>query len=186
MLLGLLQELDFCQALKLNPAIRQERLYFIKSRKIGGQPMTTFTREQWERKESADWWNAGQAARQQIIGAATEKMLDLAGVQAGSRVLDVAAGTGESTLMAAQRVGGRGYVLATDQSSSMLSVAAEAVQGIVKKHISTPRTLEGSTLLSQNHQPQKLLVYMGDNIVAAISYECALSTQNPRLVHPSP
>ena len=48
--------------------------------------MTTFTRtrEQWERKESADWWNAGQAARQQIIGAATEKMLDLAGVQAGS------------------------------------------------------------------------------------------------------
>jgi SAM-dependent methyltransferase len=92
--------------------------------------MTTFTRtrEQWERKESADWWSAGQAARQQIIGAATEKMLDLAGVQAGSRVLDVAAGTGESTLMAAQRVGGRGYVLATDHSSSMLSVAAEAAR----------------------------------------------------------
>ena len=55
-------------------------------------------------------------------------MLDLAGVQAGSRVLDVAAGTGESTLMAAQRVGGRGYVLATDHSSSMLSVAAEAAR----------------------------------------------------------
>ena len=82
--------------------------------------MTTFTRtrEQWKRKESADWWSAGQASRQQIIGAATEKMLDLAGVQAGSRVLDVAAGTGESTRMAAQRVGGRGYVLATDHSSS--------------------------------------------------------------------
>src|SRR5215471_13358155 len=87
--------------------------------------MTTLPREKWELKERADWWRAGQAARQQIIGAATEKMLDLAGVQVGSRVLDVAAGTGESTLMAAQRVGGRGYVLATDQSSSMLSVAAE-------------------------------------------------------------
>ena len=62
----------------------------------------------------------------------------------------------------------------------------EAAQGIVKKHISTPRTLEGSTLVSPNHQPQKLLVYMGDNIVAAISYECALSTQNPRLVTPAP
>jgi hypothetical protein len=74
--------------------------------------MTTLTREQWG-KERADWWSAGQAVRQQIIGAATEKMLDLAGVQGGSRVLDVAAGTGESTLMAALRVGGRGYVLAT-------------------------------------------------------------------------
>ena len=46
-----------------------------------------------------------------IYGAATEIMLDLAGVQEGSRVLDVAAGSGESTLMAARRVGPTGYVL---------------------------------------------------------------------------
>jgi ubiquinone/menaquinone biosynthesis C-methylase UbiE len=55
-------------------------------------------------------------------------MLDLAGVQAGSRVLDVAAGTGESTLMAARRVGPKGHVLATDFSASMLNVAAEAAR----------------------------------------------------------
>jgi len=60
--------------------------------------MTTLTREQWERKEIADWWSAAQARRRQIYGAATETMLDLAGVQPGSRVLDVAAGTGEQTL----------------------------------------------------------------------------------------
>jgi SAM-dependent methyltransferase len=90
--------------------------------------MTTFTREQWERKESADWWSAGQARRQQIYGPATEMMLDVAGVKAGSRVLDVAAGTGESTLMAARRVGPTGYVLATDHSSSMLNVAGEAAR----------------------------------------------------------
>ena len=59
----------------------------------------TLTPEKWGRKESANWWSAGQAARQQNYGAATEMMLDLAGVQAGSRVLDVAAGTGESALM---------------------------------------------------------------------------------------
>ena len=67
----------------------------------------TLTPEKWGRKESADWWSAGQAARQQIYGAATEMMLDLAGVQVGSRVLDVAAGSGESTLMAARRIGQR-------------------------------------------------------------------------------
>ena len=88
----------------------------------------TLTPEKWGRKESADWWSAGQAARQQIYGAATEMMLDLAGVQAGSRVLDVAAGTGESTLMAAARVGPKGHVLAADVSASMLDVAAEAAR----------------------------------------------------------
>lgn len=86
----------------------------------------TLTPEKWGRKESADWWSAGQAARQQLYGAATETMLDLAGVQAGSRVIDVAAGTGESTLMAARRVGPKGHVLAADVSASMLNVAAEA------------------------------------------------------------
>jgi SAM-dependent methyltransferase len=88
----------------------------------------TLTPEKWGRKESADWWSAGQASRQESLGAATEMMLDLAGVQAGSRVLDVAAGTGESTIMAAHRVGPTGYVLATDNSSSMLSIAGEAAQ----------------------------------------------------------
>ena len=90
--------------------------------------MTTLTREQWERKETADWWSAAQARRRQIYGAATEMMLEVAAVQPGSRVLDVAAGTGEQTLMAARRVGPTGYVLATDQSSSMLNVAAEAAR----------------------------------------------------------
>ena len=52
-------------------------------------------------------------------------MLDVAGIQPGSRVLDVAAGTGEQTLMAARRVAQWGYVLAVDTSASMLNVAAE-------------------------------------------------------------
>ena len=55
-------------------------------------------------------------------------MLEVAGVQPGSRVLDVAAGTGEQTLMAARRVGPTGNVLATDGSASMLKVAAEAAR----------------------------------------------------------
>jgi SAM-dependent methyltransferase len=88
----------------------------------------TLTPEKWGLKETADYWSGGQAGRQQIYGAATEMMLDLAGVQAGSRVLDVAAGTGESTLVAARRVGAMGHVLAADVSASMLNVAAEAAR----------------------------------------------------------
>jgi len=66
------------------------------------------------------------------------------------------------------------------------SACVERAQGIVKRHIATPRSIEGSALISSNQQPQKLLVYVGDNLVSAISYECAPSTQNPRLVGPSP
>jgi ubiquinone/menaquinone biosynthesis C-methylase UbiE len=90
--------------------------------------MATLPREKWGLTEIADRWSAGQVLRQQIFGAATEMMLEAAGVQPGSRVLDVAAGTGEQTLMAARRVGPSGYVLATDISANMLDVAAEAVR----------------------------------------------------------
>jgi ubiquinone/menaquinone biosynthesis C-methylase UbiE len=55
-------------------------------------------------------------------------MLDMADVRTGSRVLDVAAGTGDQTLRAAERVGPTGYVLATDVSASMLKLAADAAR----------------------------------------------------------
>ena len=88
----------------------------------------TFPTEKWGLTGSADWWSAGQVRRQQIYGAATEMMLEVASVQPGSRVLDVAAGTGDQTLMVARRVGPTGNVLATDDSASMLKVAAEAAR----------------------------------------------------------
>ena len=68
----------------------------------------TLPTEKWGLTETADWWSAGQAVRQQTYGTATEMMLELANVQPGSRVLDVAAGTGDQTLMAARRVGRQG------------------------------------------------------------------------------
>jgi SAM-dependent methyltransferase len=58
------------------------------------------------------------------LGEATGVMLDMAGVKSGSRVLDVAAGAGEQTLRAAERVGPRGHVLATDISPKILEFAA--------------------------------------------------------------
>lgn len=79
----------------------------------------------WGPREAAAEWRRGAAARVQAFGPATEMMLDLARVTEGSRVLDVGAGAGDSTLVAAQRVGAGGRVLATDISASMLEVTAE-------------------------------------------------------------
>jgi ubiquinone/menaquinone biosynthesis C-methylase UbiE len=82
----------------------------------------------WESSEVAERRNRGRARRVEIQGPATQIMLDVAEVRTGSRVLDVAAGTGDQTIMAAQRVGPTGYVLATDISASMLKLAAEAAR----------------------------------------------------------
>jgi ubiquinone/menaquinone biosynthesis C-methylase UbiE len=82
----------------------------------------------WASPEVAEHWRRNQARRDQHIGSATGMMLDLAGLQTGHRVLDVAAGTGGQTVLAARRVGPGGYVLATDLSAAMLNIAAEAAR----------------------------------------------------------
>jgi ubiquinone/menaquinone biosynthesis C-methylase UbiE len=82
----------------------------------------------WASQEVAERRSRGRAGRVEFQGPATEMMLDLAGIRTGSRVLDVAAGTGDQTVMAAQRVGPTGYVLATDISANMLKLAADAAR----------------------------------------------------------
>ncbi len=55
----------------------------------------------------------------------SERLVELAGVRAGSRVLDVAAGYGEPALTAARKAGPEGQVVATDISAEMLAFGRE-------------------------------------------------------------
>ena len=55
----------------------------------------------------------------------SERLVELAGVQSGSRVLDVAAGYGEPALTAARKAGPEGSVVATDISAEMLGFGRE-------------------------------------------------------------
>jgi SAM-dependent methyltransferase len=81
------------------------------------------THAQWQ--DAAKAWNDWGMVLRSWLGPATEIMLDMAGVGPGSHVLDVAAGAGEQSLTAADRVGSTGRVLATDISSNILDFAAE-------------------------------------------------------------
>ena len=61
------------------------------------------TRQQWE--DAAGAWHRWGPTLEAWLGEATEQMLDAARVGPGSRVLDVAAGAGGQTILAARRVG---------------------------------------------------------------------------------
>jgi len=58
-------------------------------------------------------------------GAVTQALVEYSRPRPGMRVLDLASGTGEPGISLAQRVGPQGSVTAVDQSSELLSVAAE-------------------------------------------------------------
>ena len=101
------------------------------------------TRAQWENAAEA-WYRWGPFLGE-WLGPATQRMLDLAGVQTGSRVLDVAAGAGEQTLRAARRVGPAGHLLATDISPAILEYAAATAREAGLSQVAT-RELDGEVL----------------------------------------
>jgi ubiquinone/menaquinone biosynthesis C-methylase UbiE len=103
----------------------------------------TTTRSQWEAAAGA--WHRWGPFLAEWLGPATERMLDLAGVTTGSRVLDVAAGAGEQTLRAARRVGPSGHVLATDISPKILEYALRDARAAGLSNIAT-RELDGEAV----------------------------------------
>lgn len=67
------------------------------------------------------WWRTIENGAQCV----SERMIELAKVESGQRVLDIATGIGEPALLAARHVGPAGRVVATDFSSGMLDIARE-------------------------------------------------------------
>jgi SAM-dependent methyltransferase len=100
-------------------------------------------REQWN-KDGAAWrrWNP---ALDRWYGEATRQMLDLARIQPGQRILDIAAGAGEPAVSAAERVGPGGYVLATDISEGIVELAHQVARERGLKQVET-RVMDGEKL----------------------------------------
>src|SRR5690606_10991644 len=101
------------------------------------------TRAQWQ--DAAEAWHRWGPTLSAWLGPATETMLDMAGITAGSRVLDVAAGAGEQTIRAARRVGPSGSVLATDIAPNILAYAEEAARQAGLTNVST-QVMDGENL----------------------------------------
>jgi SAM-dependent methyltransferase len=82
----------------------------------------------WASAEAVERWQRMGAQRQQTLGALTESLLDSAELKSAYRVLDLAAGTGDTSILASRRVGPAGSVLAVDISAAMLEEAANTAR----------------------------------------------------------
>ncbi|MBS1883359.1 MAG: class I SAM-dependent methyltransferase [Actinobacteria bacterium] len=76
-------------------------------------------RERWG--AAAVGWNEWREFNDRADRHVSERLVELAGVRPGGRVLDVAAGYGEPALTAARKVGPEGRVVATDIAAEMLA-----------------------------------------------------------------
>jgi SAM-dependent methyltransferase len=82
------------------------------------------------------WWPVFEKAAQHV----SDRLVELAGVKTGDRVLDIATGIGEPAVTAARSVGASGRVLATDQSGEMLAIARERAAALGVENIDFQET----------------------------------------------
>jgi enediyne biosynthesis protein CalE5 len=82
------------------------------------------------------WWPVLERAAQPV----SDRLVDLAQIENGARVLDVATGSGEPAVTAARRVAPDGRVIAVDQSSGMLAIARERAHGLRISNVEFPES----------------------------------------------
>ena len=143
------------------------------------------THNQWQ--EAAKAWNDWGSLLRTWLGPATDAMLDMAPVSVGSRVLDVAAGAGDQSLSAAERVGPSGFVLATDISANILEYAAEnaRIQGYdnLDTHIADGEDLDVPAASFDAAISRVGLIYFSDQQKALADIRAALKPASARNCH---
>jgi enediyne biosynthesis protein CalE5 len=89
------------------------------------------------RREQREFWNnAAPGWKQMFISLdragqhVSDRLVELARIKAGDRVLDIATGTGEPGITAARKVMPGGSVVATDMSPTMLDLARDRAEAL--------------------------------------------------------
>jgi ubiquinone/menaquinone biosynthesis C-methylase UbiE len=80
-------------------------------------------RQKWDNVANGwqKWWKTIEIG----AGKLSMRLIELAEIKPGSRVLDISTGIGEPAITAASQMGKTGYILATDISPQMLSIAKQ-------------------------------------------------------------
>jgi len=115
-------------------------------------PQQPFDAEQFKAQQSKiwdnaaagwqSWWSTFEKGAQQV----SDKLVELAQIKEGDRVLDVATGIGEPAVTAAKRVRPSGKVIATDISSQMIAIAMARAKSLGLESIIEFRQLDTEKL----------------------------------------
>ena len=95
----------------------------MESKAVDPVEFRTTQQQQWD--SAATGWRKWSELIDRAASGISERLVELAGVEPGSRVLDVAAGYGEPSLTAARAAGPEGSVTATDISADMIAFGRE-------------------------------------------------------------
>src|SRR5262245_43699233 len=95
----------------------------MEAKSVDAVEFRTGQRRQWN--QAATGWPKWSRLIDDGVRVISERLVEMARVEPGSRVLDIAAGYGEPSLSAARRAGAHGSVVATDISAEMLAYGRE-------------------------------------------------------------
>ena len=98
--------------------------------------MTTLDSKQYKEAERQKWdsvasgWQKWWKIIERGTGKLSIRLIELAEIKPGSRVLDISTGIGEPAITAATQMGKSGQILATDISPQMLSIAKKRAMSL--------------------------------------------------------
>ena len=96
------------------------------------------------------WWKTFEKDAQKV----NERLVEIAEIKQGDRVIDIATGIGEPAITVAKKVGVEGYVLATDISPQMLAIAKERTVSLGLQNIVEFKEVDAEKILDlQQQQP---------------------------------
>src|SRR5919112_861793 len=97
------------------------------------------------------WWKTFEKDAQKV----NERLVELAEIKQGDRVIDIATGIGEPAITASKKVGVEGYVLATDISPQMLAIAKERTVSLGLQNIVEFKEVDAEKILDLQQQQQQ-------------------------------
>jgi SAM-dependent methyltransferase len=111
------------------------------SRKESGMRESTFDAQAYKAEQRHEWgqsatgwkhhWETWERGAQHV----NDRLVELAAIQPGHQVLDIASGLGEPALTAARQVGPAGKVVGTDIAPEMLAMARAAAEALGLRNI---------------------------------------------------
>lgn len=124
-------------------------------------------------------WRRYDGVESRLTAPLSERMLDLAGVRPGMRVLDLATGRGEPALRAARRVAPDGFVVGVDLEDGLLEMAREKARlgGLSNLDLRVADAASARDLASNYFHAATVrwgLMYMADPVSALMNVQQAL------------